>query len=156
MVQARRREDGLDETDRLIVSELKQNARISNVELAELVSLSPTLCYERVRKLERTGVLQGYHAKVDRNVTGQGQLAYVNVEFGGRDRVDIGDLLALLSAEDDVLEINELAGVPKLRIKVAGPDLASISDRLSHWLSGHAAVVDYSTDFVTRAHIDRI
>ena len=59
MVQVRRREDGLDETDRLIVAELKQNARISNVELAKRVNLSPTPCYERVRKLERTGVLMG-------------------------------------------------------------------------------------------------
>ena len=62
MEQSRRREDGLDETDRLIVAELKQNARISNVELAKRVNLSPTPCYERVRKLERTGVLMGYHA----------------------------------------------------------------------------------------------
>ncbi len=51
--------DGLDETDRLIVAQLKQNARISNVELAKRVNLSPTPCYERVRKLERTGVLMG-------------------------------------------------------------------------------------------------
>ena len=59
MVQVRRREDGLDETDRLIVAELKQNAPFSNVELAKRVNLSPTPCYERVRKLERTGVLKG-------------------------------------------------------------------------------------------------
>ena len=70
MVQARRREDGLDETDRLIVAELQENARISNVELAKRVNLSPTPCYERVRKLERTGVVLGYHARVDRGVLG--------------------------------------------------------------------------------------
>ena len=57
MVQARRREEGLDETDRMIVAELQENARISNVELAKRVNLSPTPCYERVRKLERTGVV---------------------------------------------------------------------------------------------------
>ena len=55
MVQARRREDGLDETDRLIVAELQENARISNVELAKRVNLSPTPCYERVRKLGAGG-----------------------------------------------------------------------------------------------------
>ena len=59
MVQARRREEGLDETDRMIVAELQENARISNVELAKRVNLSPTPCYERVRKLERTGVVLG-------------------------------------------------------------------------------------------------
>ena len=75
MVQARRREEGLDETDRMIVAELQENARISNVELAKRVNLSPTPCYERVRKLERTGVVLGYHARVDRAVLGYWQTA---------------------------------------------------------------------------------
>ena len=75
MVQARGREEGLDETDRMIVAELQENARISNVELAKRVNLSPTPCYERVRKLERTGVVLGYHARVDRAVLGYRQTA---------------------------------------------------------------------------------
>ena len=155
MVQARRREDGLDETDRLIVAELKQNARISNVELAKRVNLSPTPCYERVRKLERTGVLMGYHAKVDRSVLGQGQLAHVTIEYSSDDQAAYGDLLAVLSAADDVLELSELAGVTKLRIKIAGIDVTTISERLKQWFQGNRAVVRYSTEFVTQAHIDR-
>ena len=155
MVQARRREDGLDETDRLIVAELKQNARISNVELAKRVNLSPTPCYEQVRKLERTGVLMGYHAKVDRRVLGLGQLAYATIDYAADDQVAFGDLLALLSGAEDVLELSELAGVTKIRIKIAGNDVTTISDRLKQWLHGHRAVVGYSTDFVTQVHIDR-
>ena len=152
MVQVRRWEDGLDETDRLIVAELKQNARISNVELAKRVNLSPTPCYERVRKLERTGVLMGYHAKVDRSVLGP----TVTIEYSSDDQAAYGDLLAALSAADDVLELSELAGVTKLRIKIAGTDITTISDeRLKQWFQGNRAVVRYSTEFVTHAHIDR-
>ena len=91
MVQARRREDGLDETDRLIVAELQENARISNVELAKRVNLSPTPCYECVRKLERTGVVLGYHARVDRGVLGFRQTAYATIMVKGDDRADLGD-----------------------------------------------------------------
>ena len=155
MVQVRRREDGLDETDQLIVAELKQNAPFSNVELAKRVNLSPTPCYERVRKLERTGVLKGYHAKVDCSVLGQAQLAYVTIEYSSDDQAAYGDLLAALSAADDVLELSELAGVTKLRIKIAGTDITTISERLKQWFQGNRAVVRYSTEFVTHAHIDR-
>ena len=155
MVQARRREDGLDETDRLIVAELKQNARISDLELAKRVNLSPTPCYERVRKLERTGVLMGYHAKVDRSVLGQAQLAYVTIEYSSDDQVAFGELLAALSAPDDVLELSELAGVSKLRIKIAGTEITAISERLKLLFHGKRAVVSHSAEFVTHAHIDR-
>ena len=155
MVQARRREEGLDETDRLIVAELKQNARISNVELAKRVNLSPTPCYERVRKLERSGVLMGYHAKVDRRVLGQTQIAYITIDYTSNDQAAYGDLLALLSKAEEVLELNELADVPKLQLKVVGTDISAISDRLKTWLHGHRAIAGYSANFVTRAHVDR-
>ena len=58
MVQARRREDGLDETDH---SSWRNSNRtlVFHAELAKRVNLSPTPCYERVRQLERTGELTG-------------------------------------------------------------------------------------------------
>ena len=156
MVQARRREDGLDETDRMIVAELQENARISNVELAKRVNLSPTPCYERVRKLERAGVVLGYHAKVDRSVLGLRQSALADVNFNGNDNASLGDLLSRLSSLDEVLEVVELAGQPILRIKLLGESVSSISDLLKRQLQGHPAVVSYDTDFIANAHIERL
>ena len=100
------------------MAELKQNARISNV-LAKRVNLSPTPATS-VRKLERTGVLMGT-SKVDRSVLGQAQLAYVTIEYSSDDQAAYGDLLAALSATDDVLELSELAGVTKLRSRLREP-----------------------------------
>ena len=140
MVQARRREEGLDETDRMIVAELQENARISNVELAKRVNLSPTPCYERVRKLERTGVVLGYHARVDRAVLGYRQTGYATITVKGDDKADLGDLITRLSTNQQVLEIAEIAGQPKLRMKVLGQSVGSISDLLKSQLSSHPAV----------------
>ena len=65
----------------------------------------------------------------DRSVLGQARLAYVTIEYSSDDQAAYGDLLAALSAADDVLELSELAGVTKLRIKIAGTDITTISER---------------------------
>lgn len=61
----KRAHHGIDRTDRRILQILQRNGRISNVELAKQVNLSPTPCLERVRRLERDGVITGYTAVVD-------------------------------------------------------------------------------------------
>jgi DNA-binding Lrp family transcriptional regulator len=55
----------LDKTDRAILRALQTDGRMQNNELAELVNLSPTACLERVRRLNRDGVIRGYHAELD-------------------------------------------------------------------------------------------
>ena len=56
---------GLDQIDRKILRELASEGRISNIELADRVGLSPSACLRRVQELERSGVIKGYRAVVD-------------------------------------------------------------------------------------------
>lgn len=69
----------LDKTDKRIVLELMADARISNLDLAAAVNLSPTPCARRVKQLEGAGVLSGYHAKVDPEAVGLNLTAMVSV-----------------------------------------------------------------------------
>ena len=55
----------LDAIDHAILAELQNNARISNLELAERVHLSPTPCARRVKQLEEAGIITGYHVRTD-------------------------------------------------------------------------------------------
>ena len=68
----------------------------------------------------------------------------------------MGDLITKLSANQQVLEVAEIAGQPKLRMKVLGQSVSSISDLLKTQLSSHPAVDGYETEFVANAHIDRL
>ncbi len=54
----------IDATDIAILSELQKNGKIKNVDLAEKIALSPSPCLQRVKRLEKTGLIQGYGAKV--------------------------------------------------------------------------------------------
>ena len=57
----------LDEFDRRIITELQRDGRISNVDLADRVGLSPSPCLRRVKMLEEAGVIRGYRAILDRS-----------------------------------------------------------------------------------------
>ncbi|MFN5701967.1 MAG: Lrp/AsnC family transcriptional regulator, partial [Betaproteobacteria bacterium] len=55
----------LDATDRRILAHLQQQGRISNLELAEAVGLSPAQCHRRHRRLEERGLIRGYETRLD-------------------------------------------------------------------------------------------
>jgi Lrp/AsnC family leucine-responsive transcriptional regulator len=72
----------LDETDVLLLNELQTDADRPNVELARLARLSPAATLNRVRRLKESGVIEGIHARLDRQKTGFGLCVYVSVTLG--------------------------------------------------------------------------
>jgi len=71
----------LDRTDRLILTHLQQDGRISNVALAKKVNLSTTPCLERVRRLERHGYIRGYTALLEPAMVEAGLLVFVEIDL---------------------------------------------------------------------------
>jgi Lrp/AsnC family leucine-responsive transcriptional regulator len=69
----------IDRVDRAILSALQRDGRITNVELAREVNLSPSPCLERVRRLEATGYIHGYSASINASLMGFGTTAFVEV-----------------------------------------------------------------------------
>lgn len=70
----------LDKFDWAILQELQQDGRLSNVDLAARVGLSPAPCWRRVRALEDAGIITGYRAVIDRQRIGLGVLAFVRLD----------------------------------------------------------------------------
>ena len=73
---------GYDQIDRRILTELQENGRLPIVELAQRIHLTKTPCAERVRRLERSGVISGYRAELDPAVLGLGFVMVVLVTLG--------------------------------------------------------------------------
>lgn len=71
----------LDRTDRLILNNLQEDGRISNVALARRVNLSPTPCLERVKRLEKHGYIRGYTALLDPHKVDAGVLVFVEIDL---------------------------------------------------------------------------
>ena len=74
----------LDRTDRKILDILQRQGRISMTELAQQIGLSTSPCSERVRRMEREGVITGYHARIDPQAIGKTLLVFVEITLSSK------------------------------------------------------------------------
>ena len=86
--------------DRAILRHLQADGRLSNVELAERVRLSPSPCLRRVRALEAAGAIRGYHADIDPEHVGRGFEVLVHVDLALKDRTTVERFEAALAEFD--------------------------------------------------------
>jgi Lrp/AsnC family leucine-responsive transcriptional regulator len=115
----------MDALDRAILRHLQDDGRLSNVELAERVRLSPSSCLRRVRALETAGVIRGYHADIDPGSVGRGFEVTVHVELALKDRDTVEAFEAGIAALDEVVECRRMFGMPDYVIRVAVTDQAA-------------------------------
>ncbi len=116
-----RNNHALDAIDRAIIAELTDDARLSNTELARRVRLTPAPCLRRVQRMERAGVIRGYHAQIDPRAAGQGFEVIASIDIAVNDERTIEDFEAAVTALPEVVEIRRMFGQPDyfLRILVA-------------------------------------
>ena len=102
--------DDLDRTDRRILQHLQDDGRISNLKLAEAVALSPTAVLARVQRLTRAGYIQGYEAKLNPKLLGQGMLVFVEVLLDRTTPNVFDEFRAAVQVRPEILECHMVAG----------------------------------------------
>jgi Lrp/AsnC family transcriptional regulator, leucine-responsive regulatory protein len=119
----------LDDIDRSLLRELAENARLSLAELGRRINLSSPAVAERLQRLERTGVVTGYHATLDPKALGYPIAAYVRIQPTTRHLQKIPELAREVP---EVVECHRVTGedcfVLKLHLR-AMDDLEGILDR---------------------------
>ena len=129
-----RRPHDLDPVDRKILAELQQNGRISNQELSKRINLSPTPCLNRVRRLERDGIITGYRAMVDPEALDAGLLVLVQVVLD-RTTPDVFDVFKdAVRDMPEVLECHMVSGGFDYLIKARVRDMAAYREFLGKTL----------------------
>ncbi|MFW5734463.1 MAG: Lrp/AsnC family transcriptional regulator [Oceanidesulfovibrio sp.] len=110
----------LDPVDRAILDALQQNARVTNAAIARRVSMAPSAVLERIRKLERKGLIRGYEARLNAKALGHGLTAFTFV----RSEETPGDTSAgeLLARIPEVMEVHHTAGHDCYLVKVRVAD----------------------------------
>jgi Lrp/AsnC family leucine-responsive transcriptional regulator len=112
----------MDGIDRAILAHLEREARLSNTELAQRVHLSPSPCLRRVRKLERTGVITGYHAALDPSAIGRGFQVLLHIEMTVQDRKTTEAFESQVAQLDEVIEARRMFGRPDYLLWIAVTD----------------------------------
>jgi len=109
----------LDAIDRAILRELQADGRISNLDLSRRIDLSPPATHARVRRLERTGLIRGYVAIVDRESAGFDLLCFVSVGMQVHQYQGIETFRSHIREMPEVLECHHLTGEYDYLLKVA-------------------------------------
>ena len=99
-----------DRTDRLILQVLQRDGRISNVDLAKKVALSPTPCLERVRRLEKAGYIRGYVALLDADKLNASTQAFIQVSLANTSTRNLREFNERMRELEEVERCHMVAG----------------------------------------------
>lgn len=143
----------LDDTDSQILAILQESAAMPKAEIARRVGLTPTAVFERIKKLEKIGVITGYEVKVDPRALGLKLTAYVFV----RERKPVqgeptADQLARLAC---VEEVSKIAGEDCFLVKVRVADTEELARFLDQGVAPIPSVSATRTTIVLESVLDR-
>lgn len=142
----------LDAIDRKIVAILRTDGRITNQALSEQVGLSARPCLERLRKLEASGLIQGYSARLSPELAGHAIIAFAQISLrdhsvGRRERVE-----KVLKACPDVVEVQVVSGEADYLARIVASSLAEYEELTGAWLAdAQLGMAKIATTFALKA-----
>jgi len=115
----------LDVIDHKLLEILQQNGKITNSQLSKDVGLSPAPTLERVKKLEQSGIIQSYHAQVNRDKVGLGVLTFVQVTLKGHQKTIIEAFVKKVNSVPEIIECHHVTGSCDFLLKVIAKDITN-------------------------------
>lgn len=137
----------LDRHDRRILERLQRDGRLSNVELSEAVSLSPSPCLRRVRLLEQAGVIRGYGAHLDREAVGLGLTVFVQIKVEKHNDRQAEAFREAITDLPEVIAAHLVSGEADFLLEVVVPDLRGYERFLTGRLLKLPGVSDIRSNF---------
>lgn len=147
----------MDAKDRQIIRELQRDGRLSNQDLAERVSLSPSPCLRRVRNLEKTGVIQGYTALIDQKAYGLPITVFIRISLAPHSQETVRSFEESIAAVDEILDCYLMTGSVDYLLRVVVDSLeayeAFIRDKI-HQVPFIASIdTSFAYGIVKQAHV---
>ncbi len=113
----------IDRNNGRILQELARDGRISNSDLAERLGISPSTCLRRVQELEKSGVIKGYRAILDREAMGTSFVAYTTVGLSDHSKASQQGFEDLVSLSPQVRECHNVTGSIEYILRIEVSDL---------------------------------
>lgn len=146
----------LDRYDRRILELLQHDGRLSNLELAEKIGLSPSPCLRRVRALEAAGIISGYRGVLDAHKLGLTLMALVHISMDRHTPERFANFDAKIRTLPDVLECLLITGQQAdYQLKVVVRDMDAYQQLLLHKITRIEGVTGVHSSFVLRRVIDK-
>jgi Lrp/AsnC family leucine-responsive transcriptional regulator len=146
IVPAAAASESVDAIDRAILAILQENARTSNAEIARQVGLTAPAIFQRIRKLEENGVIQGYTVRTDARRLGFGLVAFIMIRTGEGART--ADTIEPLLRIPAVQEIHRVVGEDCFFVKVRVADTDALAQLLDNQIQPIASIASTRTTIV--------
>ena len=140
----------LDAIDRRILAKLQENARASNVELAESVGVSPSPCWRRVRELEASGVISRYVTLVNPAAVGLSVSVFIQDSLEKQVEIALGTFEKEILERPEVMECYLMTGDADYLLRVVVSDLAAYERFLIDHLTRIPAVANIRSSFALK------
>jgi Lrp/AsnC family transcriptional regulator, regulator of ectoine-degradation genes len=141
----------LDGIDLKILTTLQAEGRITKAALAEAVSLSPTPCWERLKRLEKAGLIKGYRAEIDLDKLGRPATILVEVILKQHRYDDFQRFEGAILKVEEVVECYATGGGIDYLLKVVAPSIDTYQRLIDRLLLAEIGIDRYFTYIVTRA-----
>lgn len=125
----------LDETDKKILRILQINGRVTNLQLSQEIGLSPAPTLERVRKLEKAGVIKGFQAIINPKLLGFGLKVIIQVSLVRQIENAVHTFTQKINDIEEIIECNQVTGDYDYIIKVLVKDIAEYDKLVNEKLS---------------------
>ncbi|MBO0333913.1 Lrp/AsnC family transcriptional regulator [Sneathiella sp. CAU 1612] len=141
----------LDDRDLKILAVLQQDGRIPKNQLAERVHLSPTACWERLKRLEDAGVIEGYGARLSFAKLGSPAIIFMQVELASHRAEDFERFEKAVSAIDEITECWAVGGGIDYFLKLVCKGVDAYQRKVDEMLAADIGLRRYYTYVVTKA-----
>ena len=138
----------MDRFDIKILDALQMDGRLTSQELADIVGLSASQCARRRALLEKSGLIESYHARLNQSALGLDLIVFIQIALDTHSPNAAKQLLALLHAMPEVNEAYSMTGSTDYHVKLVVPDLASLSDIINNKLLPQEAVSHLKSSIV--------
>ncbi len=140
----------LDATDLRLLQTMQENARLSNVDLAERVGLSASPCLRRMRQLEDSGVIKGYMTLIDQNMIGLPVSVFISVTLKEQSERALEDFEGRIRALPEVMECYLMTGTADYLLRVVTADLAAYERFLKEHLTRIPVIASIQSSFALK------
>ncbi|MCA2412039.1 Lrp/AsnC family transcriptional regulator [Rhizobium leguminosarum] len=145
----------LDRTDIKILHILQQNGRMTNVELAEVVNLSPSPCLMRVKKLQSEGYIEGYTAQINIAKLGQALLVFTEVTLKNHRQTDFARFLAAIEKIEQLIECHVISGGYDYLLKFVTTGIGEYQEIMERLIELDVGIDKYFSYVVLKSPIRR-
>ena len=146
----------LDQIDLKILDAIQRNGRITKLALAEKVGLSPTPCWMRLRKLEKAGIVTGYHAKLSVRTIAPVATVRVEVTLGNHRQADFDRFERAIRDIPEIVACWSVGGGVDYLLKIMARDIDAYQRLIDSLLDREIGIDRYFTYVVTKTVKDEV